>query len=149
MVIRIEFSSALEMLDLVQAAGEQITRPLCLDDDTQQQVNITIRESVINAIHHGNQDDTSKRVFVEFSTEDTADGCELTIRVRDQGKGFDPATVPDPLAEENLLKPSGRGMLMIRTFMDDVQCDSAAGGGTEVRMVKRIPIDRAAGKRHT
>jgi serine/threonine-protein kinase RsbW len=134
------------MLDLVQAASDQILRPLCLDNDTEQQVNITIRESVINAIRHGNRDDASKRVFVEFSTENTADGCELTIRVRDEGEGFDPASVPDPLAEENLLKTSGRGMLMIRTFMDDVQLGTASGGGTEVRMVKRIPIDRAAGK---
>ena len=65
--------------------------------------------------------------------------AELTIRVRDEGEGFDPASVPDPLAEENLLKTSGRGMLMIRTFMDDVQLGTASGGGTEVRMVKRIP----------
>jgi serine/threonine-protein kinase RsbW len=141
MVIRIEFSSTLEMLDLVQAAADQILRPLALDDDTHQQVNVTIRESVINAIRHGNQNDASKRVLLELTTEDTSDGCELTVRVCDQGEGFDPAAVPDPLAEENLLKASGRGMLMIRAFMDDVQLGPASGGGTEVRMVKRLPLD--------
>ena len=146
MVIRIEFSSTLEMLDLVQSASDQILRPLCLDEDTEQQVNVTIRESVINAIRHGNREDTNKRVFVEFSTEDTADGCLLTIRVRDEGEGFDPASVPDPRADENLLKTGGRGMLMIRTFMDDVQLDTVSGGGTEIRMRKHIPVVPSAGK---
>jgi serine/threonine-protein kinase RsbW len=146
MVIRIEFSSTLEMLDLVQSASDQILRPLCLDDDIEQQVNTTIRESVINAIRHGNRNDTNKRVFVEFSTENSADGCDLTIRVRDEGEGFDLASVPDPCAEENLLKTSGRGILMIRTYMDDVELDTVSGGGTEIRMHKHIPVVPSSGK---
>jgi len=143
MFIRVEFSSALEMLDLVQTASERILRPFALDDDTQLQVAITIRESVINAIRHGNQSDIRKHVIVELVTDSTPDSCELTIRVRDHGEGFDPASVPDPLAPENLLKANGRGMLMIRSFMDDVQVGPAPGGGTEVRMVKRIALARA------
>lgn len=128
------------MLDLVQTASEHILRPLSLDDDTQLQVAITIRESVINAIRHGNQSDPGKHVIVELVTDTTPDRCELTIRVRDQGEGFDPAAVPDPLAPENLLKANGRGMLMIRSFMDDVQVGPAPGGGTEVLMVKHIAL---------
>lgn len=145
MVVRIEFTSTFEMLDLVQAVGDQVLRPLGLDEDTQQQVGMAIRESVINAILHGNRKDASKHVFVEFSTDSTADGCQLAIRVRDQGEGFDPASVPDPLALENLMKSSGRGMLMIRSFMEDVQVGKAPEGGTEVRMIKRIPVAGAAG----
>src|SRR3954465_3059598 len=140
MFIRLEFSSALEMLDLVQTACEHILRPLRLDDDSQLKIGITIRESVINAIRHGNQSDPRKHVIVELVTDTTPDSCELRIQVRDHGEGFDPAAVPDPLAPENLLKANGRGMLMIRSFMDDVQVGPAPGGGTEVRMAKHIPI---------
>ena len=147
MVIRIEFTSAFEMLDLVQIVTEQVVRPLGLDDDTQQWVSVAIRESVINAIKHGNRNDASKHVFVEFSTEGEANGRELMIRVRDEGEGFDPAAVPDPLAPENLLKSSGRGMLLIRSFMDDVQLGNAPEGGTEVRMIKRIPFNGAGSLR--
>jgi serine/threonine-protein kinase RsbW len=72
---------------------------------------------------------------VEFSTVDGV----LTVRVRDQGEGFDPDTLADPLAPENLLKASGRGIFLIRSFMDDVQLRNAPEGGMEVRMIKRLP----------
>jgi serine/threonine-protein kinase RsbW len=144
MHIRIEFTSAFEMLDLVQVVTDQVVRSLGLDEDGQQWVSIAIRESVINAIKHGNRNDASKRVGVEYSTNSDGTGSELTICVRDQGEGFDASTVPDPLAPENLLKSSGRGMLIIRNFMDDVQLASTPEGGTEVRMVKRIPLGGAA-----
>jgi serine/threonine-protein kinase RsbW len=145
MVIRIEFTSTFEMLDLVQVVTDQVVRSVGLDDEAQQWVSVALRESVINAIKHGNRNDTNKHVFVEFSTDADGDGYQLIIRVRDQGEGFDPAAVPDPLAPENVLKSSGRGMLLIRSFMDDVQLGSTPEGGTEVRMMKRIPINGAAG----
>jgi serine/threonine-protein kinase RsbW len=145
MVIKIEFTSTFEMLDLVQVVSDQVVRSVGLDDDSQQWVGVALRESVINAIKHGNRHDTNKYVFVEFSTDADGDGHQLVIRVRDQGEGFDPATVPDPLAPENVLKSSGRGMLLIRSFMDDVQLGSTPGGGTEVRMMKRIPFNGGVG----
>ena len=75
-------------------------------------------------------------MFVEFS--ELLNGVpELTIRVRDQGAGFDPETIADPLAPENLLKGSGRGIFLIRRFMDDVQLQRAPEGGMEIRMTKR------------
>ena len=139
MVVRLEFTSTFEMLDFVQVVSDHVGQTVGLDDDAQHWVGVAIRESVINAIKHGNRNDASKRVFVEFATANSAGDTLLTIRVRDQGEGFDPDTVADPLAPENLLKSSGRGIFLIRSFMDDVQLRGAPEGGMEVRMVKRCP----------
>ena len=138
MVVSLEFTSAFEMLDFVQVVSDHVGQTLGLDDDTQHYVGVAIRECVINAIMHGNRNDSSKHVFVEFSTANAPHSI-LTIRVRDQGEGFDPDTLADPLAPENLLKASGRGIFLIRSFMDDVQLRSAPEGGMEVRMIKRLP----------
>jgi serine/threonine-protein kinase RsbW len=99
-------------------------------------VGVAVRESVINAIKHGNRNDTTKHVFVEFHLDPAGD--ELHIRVRDEGPGFDPEEIADPLAPENLLKASGRGIFLIRSFMDDVRLQRAPEGGMEIRMVKRV-----------
>jgi serine/threonine-protein kinase RsbW len=136
-IVRLEFSSAFEMLDFVQVVSDHVSRSVGLDDDASHWVGVAIRESVINAIKHGNRNDSSKRVFVEFET-DRSESPGLLIRVRDEGEGFDPETVADPLAPENLLKSSGRGIFLIRNFMDDVQLQRAPEGGMEIRMVKRV-----------
>jgi serine/threonine-protein kinase RsbW len=136
-IVRLEFTSAFEMLDFVQIVSDHMSRGVGLDEDAAHWVSVAIRESVINAIKHGNRNDETKHVFVEF---DAATGAlpELTIRVRDQGEGFDPVELADPLAPENLLKSSGRGIFLIRNFMDDVQLQRAPQGGMEIRMVKRV-----------
>ena len=135
-VVRLEFTSTFEMLDFVQVVSDHIARDIGLDEDALHWVGVAVRESVINAIKHGNQNDASKRVFVEFETH--AAVPELSIRVRDQGAGFEPEEVADPLAPENLLKSSGRGIFLIRNFMDDVRLQRAPEGGMEIRMVKRV-----------
>ncbi|MBI3400110.1 MAG: ATP-binding protein [Acidobacteria bacterium] len=133
------------MLDFVQVVSDHLARGVGLDEDSLHWVSVAIRECVINAIKHGNRNDATKRVFVEFQTAASADVPELAIRVRDQGEGFDPEIVANPLAPENLLKSSGRGIFLIRNFMDDVQLQRAPEGGMEVRMVKRVqPADDAA-----
>ena len=137
-IIRLEFSSAFEMLDFVQIVGDHVIRDVGLDEDSQHWVSVSIRECVINAIKHGNRNDASKRVFVEFATSTLGSWSELTIRVRDQGEGFDPEEIADPLAPENLLKGSGRGIFLIRSFMDDVELRRVPEGGMEIRMVKRV-----------
>jgi serine/threonine-protein kinase RsbW len=136
-IVRLEFTSAFEMLDFVQVVSDHVSRSIGLDDDSSHWVGVAIRESVINAIKHGNRNDSTKRVFVEFETA-AASAPQLAIRVRDEGEGFDPETLADPLAPENLLKSSGRGIFLIRNFMDDVQLQRAPEGGMEIRMVKRV-----------
>ena len=135
--VRIQIHSKFDMVDFVQVVSDHISRSIGLDEDSSHWVSVAIRESVINAIKHGNRNDATKHVFVEFETA-TVDVPELTIRVRDQGEGFDPETVADPLAPENLLKSSGRGIFLIRNFMDDVQLQRAPQGGMEICMVKRV-----------
>ena len=137
-IVRLEFTSAFEMLDFVQVVSDHMARDVGLDEDSLHWVSVAIRESVINAIKHGNRNDSSKRVFVEFETA-TTDVPELAIRVRDQGEGFDPETVANPLDPENLLKSSGRGIFLIRNFMEDVELKRAPEGGMEIRMIKRVP----------
>jgi serine/threonine-protein kinase RsbW len=141
-IVRLEFSSAFEMLDFVQVVSDHLARGVGLDEDSLHWVSVAIRESVINAIKHGNRNDAAKHVFVEFETATKANVPELAIRIRDQGEGFDPEQVANPLDPENLLKSSGRGIFLIRNFMDDVQLRRVPEGGMEIRMVKKVqPAD--------
>jgi serine/threonine-protein kinase RsbW len=143
-IVRLEFTGVFEMVDFVQVVSDHMSRSVGLDDDSMHWVSVSIRESVINAIKHGNRNDATKRVFVEFEITTTNAVPELAIRVRDQGEGFDPEEVADPLAPENLLKSSGRGIFLIRNFMDEVRLRRAPEGGMEIRMVKRVPASNAA-----
>jgi serine/threonine-protein kinase RsbW len=137
-IVKLEFTSSFEMLDFVQVVCDHVSRGIGLDEDSSHWVSVAIRESVINAIKHGNRNDETKRVFVDFETSMPAAGNELTIRVRDQGEGFEPEEVADPLAPENLLKSSGRGIFLIRNFMDDVQLSKVPQGGMQISMTKRV-----------
>jgi serine/threonine-protein kinase RsbW len=147
--VRLEFSSVFEMLDFVQVVSDHIGRRVGFDDDALHWVGVAVRECVINAIKHGNGGDPGKRVFVEFHTNGGGASSSLVIAVRDQGEGFDPETLADPLAPENLLKSSGRGIFLIRSFMDDVRLQRAPEGGMEVRMTKRVQPADAQEPGHT
>jgi serine/threonine-protein kinase RsbW len=138
MSVRLEFSSAFEMLDFVQLVSDHIGRDVGLDEDAIHWVGVAVRESVINAIKHGNREDRGKFVTIEFAFTPVEDPTELVVRVIDQGEGFEPAEVADPLAPENMLKSSGRGIFFMRSFMDDVQLQRGPEGGMEVRMVKKL-----------
>ncbi|MDR1990481.1 MAG: ATP-binding protein [Acidobacteriaceae bacterium] len=146
--IRLEFTSTFEMITFVEVVGGHVSREIGLDEDQTHWVSVAIRECVINAIKHGNQHDTAKRVFVEFATIDAPRA--MTIRVRDEGRGFDPEEVADPLAPENLLKGSGRGIFLIRNFMDDVRLQRLPDGGMEISMMKRATAasDAPGAERH-
>ena len=137
--VRLEIGSAFDMLDFVEVVSNHICRLSGFDDDTLHWISIAVRESVANAIKHGNKSDLSKRVIVEFSPVPAHDPSELVIRVQDQGEGFEPEEVADPLAPENLLKSSGRGIFLIRSFMDDVEHRKVPEGGMEIRMTKKVP----------
>ena len=104
-----------------------------MNEDSAEEVVIAVSEAVNNAIFHGNGGDESKLVRILFNRKNDT----LRISVVDQGTGFDLEAVPDPLAEENLLKPSGRGILMMKSMMDDVE-HVFTENGTEVILSKRI-----------
>jgi serine/threonine-protein kinase RsbW len=136
--VRLEIHSTFDMLDLVQVVSDRMGQLAGLDEDAVHWIGVAVRESVINAIKHGNREDYGKTVTVEFAVAPPATPSELVVRVLDQGEGFDPEEVADPLAPENILKSSGRGIFFMRNFMDDVTLKRAAQGGMEVRMVKKL-----------
>jgi serine/threonine-protein kinase RsbW len=136
--VRLQIHSNFEMLDFVQVVSDRIGQLAGLDEDAVHWIGVAVRESVINAIKHGNREDYGKIVTVEFAVSPTSAPQELVVRVLDQGEGFDPQEVADPLAPENILKSSGRGIFFMRNFMDDVTLRRAAEGGMEVRMVKKL-----------
>jgi serine/threonine-protein kinase RsbW len=132
--VEVIISSALENLDLIQAITDCITHYMGFDEDSAHWVGMSVRESVTNAIQHGNKLDLGKKVDIRFEVRTDT----LSIAVRDQGNGFKAEDVPNPLDAENLLKPSGRGIFYIRTFMDEVEFRPLSQGGMEVYMVKKV-----------
>ena len=142
--VHIDFHSSLGMLDFVQMISEYVARTVGLDDDSVHWVTVAVRESVVNAIKHGNCYDVHKRVHVEFTALEDSGAPGIVILVRDEGCGFDPATIADPLAPENLMKANGRGIFLMRTFMDEMTFQRSEAGGMQVRMVKRVPQSQLA-----
>jgi serine/threonine-protein kinase RsbW len=136
--VRMQIHSNFDMVDFVQVVSDRVGQLAGMDEDTVHWIGVAVRESVINAIKHGNREHPGKLVTVEFTFEPVADPRELVVRVLDEGEGFDPQEVADPLAPENMLKASGRGIFFMRSFMDDVVLRRAADGGMEVRMVKKL-----------
>jgi serine/threonine-protein kinase RsbW len=142
--VRIDFHSSLGMLDFVQMISEYVARTVGLDDDSVHWVTVAVRESVVNAIKHGNCYDVHKRVHIEFTALEDSGAPGIAILVRDEGCGFDPTTIADPLAPENLMKANGRGIFLMRTFMDEMTFERSEAGGMQVRMVKRVPQSQLA-----
>ena len=132
--IRVELESLLDNVSLAEEIGVRIAEAVGFDEDDQYKIGMSVRESIINAIEYGNKLQREKKVYLVF--EFVPD--RLVIRVVDQGKGFRLEDVPDPLTAENLLKVSGRGILMIQAFMDELDVRTAAIGGAELVMTKRF-----------
>ena len=139
--VRIQIHSNFEMLDFVQVVSDHVAQIAGLDEDSVHWISVAVRESVINAIKHGNREHPEKLVTVEFTFAPPTHPGELIVRVLDEGEGFDPDEVEDPLAPENLLKSSGRGIFLIRSFMDEMSLQRAPEGGMEVIMVKRGTVN--------
>lgn len=118
--------------DAASAAAEFVQR-LGMDEDAAFGVDMAVREAVTNAVLHGNRLDEGKAVEVSFKSLPGA----IEILVRDRGEGFDRESVPDPTDPENIMKTSGRGLLFIRTFMDEIEWSRHPDGGTVVRMTKK------------
>jgi serine/threonine-protein kinase RsbW len=127
--------SVLPSVDRGEAVAMEAARLLGFDADTQQDIGIAVRESLVNAVAHGNRYNARKKV--KFRVWRGPRG--LVIEVEDQGRGFSPDGVPDPLEGDNMLRHSGRGLLMIRAYMDEVDYSPVEPEGTRVRMVKYAP----------
>ena len=138
--VKLEIASRYEMLEMVQTVLAHLTGVLGFDEDVAHYMSVAVRESVVNAIKHGNRSLPEKRVALSFVLHPDA----LEVQVQDEGLGFDPSAVPDPLAQENLLKADGRGIFFMRSFMDEVTYSFPARGGTLVRMLKRLPSPASA-----
>ena len=123
----------MESVAEVEAAAEKFTMANGLDEDESFRVVMAVREAAVNAVLHGNGYDPNKQVSVSF--ENT--GKSLVITVADQGEGLDPETLPDPLAPENLLRGTGRGIFLIRSFLDEVHFRQLHPG-TELTMIKHL-----------
>ncbi len=124
--------STLDSVDTAEGLAMDAAEKAGFDEDDMHKIGMAVRECMVNAVVHGNRYNEKKKVH--FSVR--ADAERLTIRIVDQGEGFDLSDLPDPLADENLLRHSGRGLFLIRAFMDDLQIHKAAPSGTEVILVK-------------
>lgn len=123
----------MESVGEVEAAAEELAVEAGFDEDARFQIAMAVREAAVNAVLHGNEYDPAKQIDV--SLENT--GTDLVFTVADQGKGLDPETLPDPLAPENLLRGTGRGIFLIRSFMDEVHFRQLHPG-TELTLVKHL-----------
>jgi serine/threonine-protein kinase RsbW len=132
--VRLDVASRFDMLEVVQTVLFHLASLVGFDEDATHYLSVALRESVVNAIKHGNRLDPAKRVYLVFAFSPNT----LEVEVRDEGTGFDPGVVADPLAPENLLKADGRGIFFMRSFMDDVSYTFPPGGGTVVRMRKTL-----------
>ena len=129
-------ASRFENIELVQAVVDDLLGRLGLEEEERHWIGLAVREAVANAIKHGNAGDPAKQVEVEVELE----GDAVVVTVRDEGGGFDPGRVANPLAPENLLRPGGRGIFYMRSLMDDVDYRFGPEGGTEVVLRKRLPV---------
>ena len=127
------FPSRIEAIEDAAAALAEFVSRSGIGADAAFGIDMAVREAVTNAVLHGNRQDESKVVEIQFKSS----GDALEIIVRDEGRGFNPESVPDPTEAQNLLKTNGRGILFMRTFMDEVEWSHHPEGGTVVRMVKK------------
>ncbi len=132
--IRMVLPSEIHLVDLAHHAAERLASICGLDEDEALNVGIAVREAVINAMKHGNGLDPERKVAVVLSAGPKA----IRVRVLDEGPGFDPAAAPDPRDPENILRASGRGLLMIRAFSDKVAFRYRPGRGMEITLEKRV-----------
>lgn len=127
------FPSRIESVEKAAQAAADFASESDYDANTAYAIDMAVREAMANAIKHGNKEDQTKSVEITF--ENLEEGFEVTIR--DFGEGFAVEQIPDPTNAENILKASGRGILFMRSFMDEVVWSNHAAGGMIVKMLKR------------
>jgi len=134
--IEITMASRVEYVNLIHAASDEVCRLLDLDEDWAMNFGLALHEAAVNAIKHGNREDAEKKVFVVFSIGPG----ELEVTISDQGNGFDVSRAEDPRAMKNIDRTSGRGLFLIRNFVDQVTFTHIPGQGLVVSLVKRLPV---------
>ena len=140
--VEVTLDSHLDSVSLAEDMCTRIAAAAGFDDDDCFKIGMSVREGVINAYNYGSQKQPGKKIFVTF--ELTSE--KLIVRVQDQGKGFRLQDVPDPLADENLLKSSGRGIFLMRSFMDEFDVQQVEPHGAVIVMAKRLrtaPADQS------
>lgn len=133
--------SSLETIDSAEEKATVLAAELGFSEDEVMQISMAVREAAVNAVLHGNGYAPDKKVTISFEHNN----ADLIITIRDQGKGLDMSRIPDPLAPENLLKTSGRGIFLMRSFMDIVEIRPSQTG-TELKLIKHVHGPSAGGK---
>lgn len=133
LTVKLVIPSQLRLVDLVHTASEKMAELAGFDEDDALNVGLAVREATINAIRHGHGERPELKVRVTLTWDPSA----LKVRVADEGPGFDASAVPDPRSGDQLMRSTGRGLLMMRAFVDDVVFRHPARGGTEVTLVKK------------
>lgn len=126
--------STLESVDNAEELATGMAERAGFEDEDLMKIGMAVRESMVNAVVHGNRYNANKKV--RLSVAHTPD--RLTVRISDEGEGFDLESLPDPLAPENLLRTSGRGIFLIRSFMDEFDIRRGERGGMDVTLVKYL-----------
>ena len=138
--LTVRCGSRREWIDPMQSLAEQVFGLAGFDAEQGYWPVLAVREAVMNAVLHGNQERDDRSVSVHYQLSDTA----IQIDVTDQGEGFDPGELHDPLSSENLLREGGRGVYLMRQFMDEVKFSFPDAGGTRISLVKRLPAVEGA-----
>jgi serine/threonine-protein kinase RsbW len=133
--LEITLETQVESVNLAEEMCLKVAEAAGFGEDDCYKIGMSVREGVINAFHYGNQERPEKKIHlaVDITNE------KMIIHVLDEGKGFSLADVPDPLAEENLLSTSGRGIFLMRAFMDEFDVVPGRTGGAEIVMAKKLP----------
>lgn len=132
--VDVMLDSTLDSVDVAEAEALKVAEQLGFDEDDLHKIGMAVRECMVNAVVHGNRYNSRKKVH--FQVLKGSD--RMTVVIRDEGEGFELQSLPDPLAEENLLRQSGRGLLLIQAFMDDFRIHRVQPRGTEVKMMKYL-----------
>ena len=130
----------IRFIDLIQVVGAELIKHMSFSDDDGERIWLAIQEGITNAMRHGNKMDGSKNVTVRFIPA----AEQIEIHISDQGKGTDLESIPNPNLPENLLKPSGRGIFLIRQVMDSVTMDITESGCTLTLIKRREGLAQAA-----
>ena len=129
-----DYPSTLESVDVVETDISKAASDAGFGEDDQHGIGMAVRECTVNAVVHGNRYNKNKHVHVNVTKSES----DFTIRITDQGEGFELQEVPDPLNDTNLLRHSGRGLFLMGAFMDDMKVRKVEPAGTEVTLVKEI-----------